>query len=383
HLSKPLLESVGVTDDALEPAGAANVVEATDDAIRFTHPLLASALYQSRPLSERRRAHKRLAKVDADPIRRARHLALSTAAPDGEIAQIVDDAGATARSRGAPIVAAELAEHAVRLTPADAEADLRRRRRALPRAHVAAGDGRRARALARDLVAALPAGQARAEALVVLSDVERAVGAGYERAIALRRDALREPGLSLRLQAELYQWLGDMVRMSEGLAVSETYARTGLWLAEELDDDALRAGSLSSLAVLRFNGANPDALMLAEEAFELAAAAGDEKQRRAAAANVAHILGWSLERERARAPLESLYAEVSAYHELASTQELWYLSLVELWAGNLRTAADYAERVEKINLQYAIDEVDPTVTFLLLLVSAHVGDFERAQELAD
>lgn len=383
HPAKRLLASVGVTDDVLEPGLMANVVEIADEAITFTHPLLASALYQSHSPEERRRAHGTLAEVDGDPVGRARHLALSASAPDGEIAAVIEAASATALARGAPIVAAELAEHAVRLTPPAAEADLQRRRLALPRAQVVAGDVRRARTLARDLVAALPAGQGRAEALVVLSDVEDATGAGFERAIALRREALGEPGLSTRLQAELHQWLGDMVRMSEGLAVAETHTRTALGLAEALDDDALRAGSLSVLAVLRFNGGNPGALTLAEEAFERAIAAGDARQRNNAAFGLAHILVWSLELERARTLLENLYEELSQHDELGSAAALWYLSLAELWASRFTAAADYADRVEQIHEQYAIDDVDPTVTFLVLLVAAHVGDLDRAQELAE
>jgi DNA-binding CsgD family transcriptional regulator len=381
--SKKLLGSVGVVDHMLEPALAANVVAAADGAIRFTHPLLASALYQSHGLSERRRAHKRLAQIDGDQVGRARHLALSAAEPDGEIAAIVEDAAATAVARGAPVVAAELAEHAVRLTPAAAEADLQRRKVALPRAHLAAGDVRRARTLARDLAAARTAGQARAEVLVVLSDVELASGGGQERAIALRREALREPELSLRLRTELQQWLGDMVRMTEGLASAESHARTALQLAEELDDDALRAGSLSVLAVLRFNGANADALMLAEEAFERAAAAGHAKQRLTAAFGLAHILVWSLEHERARALLGSLHEELSERDELGSALALWYLSLVELRACRFVAAADYANRVEQIHAQYTIDQADRSVAFPLLLVAAHVGDLDRARELAE
>jgi DNA-binding CsgD family transcriptional regulator len=383
HPAKRLLASVGVTDDVLEPAVVAGVVDTADEAITFTHPLLASALYQSHTPTERRRAHEALAEVDGDPVGRARHLALSASAPDAETAAVVEAAAATALARGAPVVAAELAEHAVRLTPGDAEAEVLRRKLALPRAHVVAGDVRRARTLARDLVAALPAGEGRAEALAVLSYVEEATGAGFERAIALRREALGEPGLSTRLQAELHQWLGDMTRMTEGLAVAETHARTALRLAEKLDDDALRAGSLSVLAVLRFNGGHHGALTLAEEALERAVAAGDARQRNNAAFGLAHILVWSLELERARALLESLYEERSEHDELGGATALWYLSLAELWGSRFTAAAEYAERVEQIQKQYAIDDVDPTVTFLLQLVAAHVGDLDRAVELAE
>ena len=58
------------------------VIERTDGTIRFTHPLLASVVYHGVSADERRRAHGRLALVVADPLDRARHLALSTESPD-------------------------------------------------------------------------------------------------------------------------------------------------------------------------------------------------------------------------------------------------------------------------------------------------------------
>ena len=69
-------------DTVLEPALDAHVIEEAAGAIRFTHPLLASVLYQSAPAGERRRAHGRLATIASDPLDQARHLALATESPD-------------------------------------------------------------------------------------------------------------------------------------------------------------------------------------------------------------------------------------------------------------------------------------------------------------
>ena len=63
---------MGVTEDVLEPALAADVVEHADGMIRFTHPLLASVLYQELSADERRRAHGLVAQIVDDPILRAR-----------------------------------------------------------------------------------------------------------------------------------------------------------------------------------------------------------------------------------------------------------------------------------------------------------------------
>jgi DNA-binding CsgD family transcriptional regulator len=380
--SSSLLLDAGVDSGALEPAFAAHVVERRGETIRFTHPLLASVLYRHTSPAERRRAHGALAEIADDPVERGRHLALSSDSPNRDIAGAVDEAAAIALGRGAPLVASELWEHALRLTPSGAEDERYRRTIHASRAHLAAGDVRRARTLARDLAAAAKAGQDRAEALVLLSDVEHAAGAGHERAVALRRDALREPALSKRLQSEIHRWLGWMIDVAEP-AAAEVHVRASLQLAEELDDAGLRAAALGALAMIRFNGGNADGLALAEEAHDLAVAVGDPERRRVAAMCLAHVLVWSVQRDRARALLKSLYEELNESDERASAEALWYLSLLELRAGDFAAAADYARRTQEIHLQYAIEQHDQSPSYLLMLVAAHVGDLDRARKLAE
>ena len=84
--SVELFANLDVTEHVLDRALAARVIERTDGTIRFTHPLLASVVYHGVSAGERRRAHGRLALVVADPLDRARHLALSTESPDSQIA---------------------------------------------------------------------------------------------------------------------------------------------------------------------------------------------------------------------------------------------------------------------------------------------------------
>ena len=98
--SESLLEHAGITADVLAPAAAANVIEREDGVVGFTHPLLSSALYPDAD-EERRAVHARIAAIVDDPVLRARHLALSSAAPDAEIAGVLDDAARVAADRGA------------------------------------------------------------------------------------------------------------------------------------------------------------------------------------------------------------------------------------------------------------------------------------------
>ena len=81
--------------DVLEPAFADNVIELADGAIRFTHPLLASVLYQNASPEARRSAHARLADIVDDPLARERHRALASDGPDADVAAALEEAGAS------------------------------------------------------------------------------------------------------------------------------------------------------------------------------------------------------------------------------------------------------------------------------------------------
>jgi predicted ATPase len=184
--SQSLLERAGAHADALGPAFDANVVERENGTIRFAHPLLASVLYTD--LGDGRRAvHAKIAEIVDDPLVRARHIALSRDEADAAVAAVLDDAGRLATDRGASAVAAELAEQALRLTPADAGDERHRRALAAAQAHHAAGEWTRARAIVAGLLAESTTGRLRAEALVLMSELE-----SVDRAAALLEDALRQ-----------------------------------------------------------------------------------------------------------------------------------------------------------------------------------------------
>jgi hypothetical protein len=111
----------------LTEALEAGVLVLEDDRLRFSHPLLGSATPLRSTPSERRSLHARLAELVRGSEERARHRALAAAGPSHEAAAALDEAAHAAHLRGAPEVAAELAEQAVQLTP-DSDAEERRRR---------------------------------------------------------------------------------------------------------------------------------------------------------------------------------------------------------------------------------------------------------------
>ena len=107
----------GRTDAALVSAIDAEVVTVEHGQIASHIPSWHRPCTRRHPLRGRRDAHRRLAEQIEDGEERARHLALASTGPDGNVAAALDDAAAVAGSRGAPQSAAELSELARRLTP--------------------------------------------------------------------------------------------------------------------------------------------------------------------------------------------------------------------------------------------------------------------------
>src|SRR5262249_145587 len=127
----PLVEAMlGSRDRAFELLSqgvASEILEVERGRLRFRHQLLASVVYGEAGEEERRQVHAALAGLTSAVEERAWHLALATELPDPVVASILDDAAASAFTRGAPAAAAEFAAQALRLTQAsDARAVARR-----------------------------------------------------------------------------------------------------------------------------------------------------------------------------------------------------------------------------------------------------------------
>jgi DNA-binding CsgD family transcriptional regulator len=323
--------------------------------------------------------HKLLAEVVEDPVARARHLALATDGPAPDTAAALDPAVAIATARGAIAAAAELAEHAMRLTPAADREDVHRRALAAARAHFSSGEADRARSLAHDLVARAPAGPMRAEALVLLAELESELDLP---AISALREALREAAARPDLQALIHYRLSLSVRATEGLAEAEDHARASVELAERTGDLALVAATTAALATIRFSAGHPDAPQIAERAYELAA--NDDRQRIEVGMALAHVLVWSAQLGRARELLGILQHDSRERDERLSARCLWYLAIVERYAGRFALAAEYAERARELSLQYGHGETEAARN---LFPVAHIatlrGELDRARELTE
>ena len=110
---------LGIGPDAAAPATAAGLVDFGAQ-VRFSHPLVRSAIYSAVAPEERQRVHRALAEVtdaDLDPDRRAWHRAQATAGLDEDVAAELERSAGRARARGGLAAGAAFHGRAVELTP--------------------------------------------------------------------------------------------------------------------------------------------------------------------------------------------------------------------------------------------------------------------------
>ena len=210
-------------DHGLAGALDAGILERDGPRLRFTHPLLATAVAGHETPARRRLLNARLAEIVPSPEERARHLALATAAPDDVVAAVIEEAARTALLRGAPAAAAELAEQALRLTPTASRDDARRRLFVAADMLRSAGDTDRAAALLEPARAAARPGNERASVVAQLADVQTSP----RDAVALYREALLDADGDDALQATIHLRLASLMRFSDGVQRGIEHAEFG------------------------------------------------------------------------------------------------------------------------------------------------------------
>ena len=383
-LARPTLEVVAAAAGdgatrALEEAAAAGVLEADRSRLRFTHPLLASVHHGSVSAQERVRVHRRLAEVVTDAEERGRHLGAAATAPDEDVAAALDQAAVAARSRGAPAAAAELADVAVRLTPAGEPGSLLRRLCDAADLHFAAASTARARALLEQALERAPRGPERARVALQLARQLDAQDLTAER--PLLAQALRESDGDTMLEAEIHHALADYyapVSSSE----SRRHAQLAFRLAERTGDATLLAETLTGAAWADFwAGAGIDhALMRRGIALE-------ERLPGLALLNrpsthYAFLLKWSGDLERAQNLWERLRELARSEGDPELMHLLFFSTYHELVAENWEQAARFADEACAL----AVD-AERTVVLAMYLwgaatVAAYRGEVERARSLA-
>ena len=363
------LLKAGILGGDLEPAIAANVLVRESGSVRFSHPLLASVLYHD--LGEKPRAvHRRIAELVDDPIGRARHLARSAESPDASVAGLLADAATVAADRGASAAAAELYDHAARLTPAAMGPERRRRTLAAARAHQVAGEWPRAQAMAAELLAESEPGEWRAEAMLLLAELE----ARPDDSVDLLEQALREASGDPALQSVIHTRLAWAHRFD----TADDHAGTAIALAASLGDEVLRTRARAVQAVLAwFAGRSPAPEDLPVVAHEFAQAVGGEQLVQEATLAIANTLAPISTRDQARNLLEREYESWRERDERRSARALWGLAWVEFWAGRWELAAGHASQARDISIQYGLET--PQDHLPTAVIAVHRGKLEQAR----
>jgi DNA-binding CsgD family transcriptional regulator len=327
---------------ALSRARRNGVVEGARDAIHFTHPLFAAAVYADASPEERRRMHHRLASVAKDPEERGRHLALAAQGPDETLARRLDAAARRAFARGAPDAAADLVCHARRLTPPARVAAARRRAMMEAEYHFAAGDPGLALELLERLLSGGVQGTFRAEVCWRLAKAHRFQD-GYRTAARILREVASDPDLPDVLRAAVERDLAlDFIvcgAMAEGLP----HARAAVAVAKRTRDRALQSEAAATLASVRFLLGHGFSRALAKR-IPLAGRVSDSlPSDRRPNVLMAKLLQWTDEFDASRARYQIEYRralERGAEAELPTL--LSCLSELECWSGRFELAERYA-----------------------------------------
>jgi DNA-binding CsgD family transcriptional regulator len=185
--------------EGLADAESAGVLHVFGDSVEFDHPLLAAAARNEAGPVGVRELHSALASASADPLERARHLALGTLGEDPGLADELEAAAQLAADRAAIGVAAELARYSLERTPADAVAGRVRRAVAAARWLGQCGEDEEARAVITATLETAPAGPLRARCLLGMAD---AVGQDIAAQLDLLSEALSQPDLDVEVALE-------------------------------------------------------------------------------------------------------------------------------------------------------------------------------------
>jgi DNA-binding CsgD family transcriptional regulator len=382
-LADPAVPLVEATAGSRAERGLGNAIEARileidEERLRFTHPLLRSAVWSRATPARRRSLHARLARVVPSTEERARHLALAAVEPSREIAAVVEAAAASAHARGAAAAAAELAELAVRLTPADDLEDVRRRvLDCADRLHEA-GDGDRAIALLEQARDAAPRGSARAAVLVHLARTVAELG-GRREAVNLNREALEEAEGDAALESEIQLNLAFLGKSwNRGLA----HAELAVEAASRAGDAALRCRALAVFGFLHFRVGRGVAREQMEEAMALERSLPRWPLIAEVTSAFAYQLVMSGELERARRLLEGWREGLSTRDDPEEANVLWLLSVLEWRAGNWEQAARQAADLLALRAQFG-REREGRWEFPAAVVAAHQGRIEEARDRSE
>ena len=374
--------SAEAIEAALHEAEGAELIETIAGRLRFTHPLLGSAVYADARPDKQREAHRRLSQVLEDPIERAWHLALSTEHADPDVSSVLDGASEVAESRGAPAVAAQLLELASRLTPPAETEAARARSIAAAERLFEAGDTTGATARMEEIVAQAPPGPVRAEAIHRLCHLE---WNDVRRVRELVDVALQEAGDEAPpiLLANLHRAMGWVELWGGDSRRAVHHLDRALALAETTGDPGEIALCLNGQAYLGFFTGRPGALELIRRAVLLEQPRGIDHDLTHPLRTLGMLHLWAGDLDRARMELERDYRQVVERGHLGLLWDnLSILTELEVRAGNWELAERYAAEGLDAVTDVLHEQAREVLLWSSALVAAHRGMADAARSYA-
>ena len=369
---------------ALAGAVDAGVIELRGGAITFVHPLLAGVLYSQASAGELRQLHGRLAAVAQDPEERARHLGLSTVAPDDAVAEAMARGGSSAAIRGAPDVAAALFEKAARLTPPDAVEAAAARLVDAADQYVALREMGRARLLLDEAVSSVEAGTVRARALHRLWRV-RGLKEGFEASNPLLLEALVHVGEDVALQVAIERDFTFAQVQVGNPSAGLPHARAAYRVAEQDGRDELLAEALDQLCMVEFASGNAVPAELLERAISFDERAGptplaEHPGWSSGRLLLALTLKWTDRFDLARGLLRSLLSALTDRGDEGSLDTvLFQLGELELWAGNWQTVSELCAAAEEMEARTGQAVVERRMDLLRVMLEEVRGNTDAAR----
>jgi DNA-binding CsgD family transcriptional regulator len=374
-----LADAVEDWERVVEPALDGEILELRNGRIGFTHPLLASGVLGAAVEHERRAVHAMLARVVPDPEQRAWHLAQATADADENAAATLEGAAAGAAARGAPETAADLAEHAHRLTPREHSDE--RTRRALQTATYAwaAGDATRSRRILVDLIGTLAPSPARAAArqllVKIVDDVAETIDLLGDALDDAAGNAAAEASV-LNLLARQRTWAGDF-----GGAIRD--AEAAARLAVETGSTADLAVALAREAQARVCSGESTPHELLDRALGLERQVGDGIPIGDSPTRIRALCAlWDDDLETAWKLTTAVDRRAQAGSESWRAIVLTTLAEIELRRGSMANAAAAVETASEIAGYWGVVHAEAAVLAAAALVDAVAGRVEGARQAA-
>jgi len=387
-LSRPTTQLIhetltsAVASPGLAEAEERGILEVNDREARFSHPLLADAVYSRSSAEQRRQLHSRLADLTDDVEERTRHLALGTEGPDERVARALTQAATAAYQRGAVAGAAELGEMAVRHTPTDLQNERHRRSIDLAMYHFESGDTDRARRTLETTIARLDSSALRADAMTRLAQVQFHDG-DLPGTARLCEAALAETDVEPATKLATMQSLAQVRLVLHDIHGALRCARDTLQLAEGSGNEALLRQSRIAVAAIEFmQGRGLDEELMAE-------LRDDDHWVDMSPAPLqvptmyAVLMKWTDRSGEASERLRYL-SKRSLEHgnETAVAQFLFHLSELETWMGDLESACRHGWESHRISRQAGHVSVLTFQLYACALAEAHLGRADKARDVA-